>query len=140
MESIIEILHREHCSCVIARGVAVTVCRRRGITDLYALLADSPETLRGAMIADKVVGKGAAALMVLGGITAVYADVISRPALHLLEYAGIPVSYGTVADNIINRAGTDICPVEKLCAEASTAGECLPLIQKFISEISNNTH
>lgn len=136
MTSIIDILHSEHCSCVIAQGESLTLCRRRGIADLYTLLTDAPETLCGAMIADKVVGKGAAALMILGGVVEVYADVISRPALALLESAGVAVSFGSLTDNIINRAGTDICPVEKLCSRADTAGECLPLIQKFISTIN----
>ena len=37
--------------------------------------------MKGAAIADKVIGKGAAALMVLGGFKTVYADIISTPAL-----------------------------------------------------------
>ncbi len=49
--------------------------------------------MKGAGIADKVIGKAAASLMVLGGIRQVYTDVISQPALALLCNANIEVSY-----------------------------------------------
>lgn len=127
-------LHREACSCVIAVGDKVRLCYERGVKDLLRLLKEEPEMLNGAFVADKVVGKGAAALMVLGGVSSVYADVVSRPALGLFEDADIEIDYGICVPNIINRTGTDICPVEKLCADAVTAHECLSLIEKFISE------
>lgn len=35
---------------------------------------------------------------------------------------------------IINRAGTGICPVEKLCENCTTAADCLPLINDFVNK------
>ena len=87
------------------------------------------------MNADKVVGKGAAALMVLGGVEGLFADVVSRPALELLAGAGIAVEYTVVVPNIVNRAGTGTCPVEQLCAGAASAAECLPLIEGFMQKM-----
>ena len=132
-----DLLHREECSCVVWRESDVCICRRRGVIDLYTLLTVSPGRMRGALVADKVVGKGAAALMSAGGVAELYADVISIPALDLLRRAGIAVSYGECVPNIINRAGTGICPVEALCTDCTTADECLPLIEKFIAAQKN---
>lgn len=126
-------LHRLGCSCVVLHGNRLTVCRRRGITDLLHMLENSPETLRGSFIADKVIGKGAAALMALGSVSGVYADVISRAALSLLEESGIAAEYATLTDNIINRSGTGICPVEALCSSLSTPAECLEPIRNFVN-------
>lgn len=138
IQSLIDTLHRYNCSCVIARDPkSLTICHGHGISDLYRLLTTAPHILRGASIADKVIGKGAAALMVAGGIVSVYADVISIPALHLLQSYNIPVSYNSCVSHIINRAGSDICPVEALCAPCSTADECIPLISQFINNIDN---
>lgn len=134
INQLVEILHRDKCSCVIANGNEITLYHRRGVADLLYLLHNEPDKLNGAMIADKVIGKGAAALMILGGISQAYADVISRPALKLLEQAAVPVSYDTAVPNIINRRGTGICPVEELCTPCTTAADCLPLIEKFVSE------
>lgn len=131
--TVIARLHAGDCSCVIRSGGETLVCHERGVKDLFRLLTESPAVLSGAFIADKVVGKGAAALMVLGGVAEVYADVISRPALTLLSGADIKVACGECVDNIINRKGDGICPVEALCMNCLTADGCLPLIEEFIN-------
>ena len=73
--------------------------------------------------------------MIAGEVAWVYADVISKAAMVLFEQSRVEVQYKQIVPNIINRTGTDICPVEKLCQECKTAEECLPLIDKFIKEI-----
>lgn len=134
MTELTERLRREGCSCVVANSVSVRMFRERGVRDLLGLLTEEPEALRGASVADKVVGKGAAALMALGGVREVYALVMSRKALELLDREGVKAGYETLVDNIINRAGTDICPVEKLCTQCVTARECLPKIEDFVKK------
>lgn len=136
-QDVIRQLHDGGYSCVIACGDRVVTCHERGVKDLLRLLDDDPELLRGAFVADKVVGKGAAALMIMGCVACVYADVISRPARDLFAVAGIEVEWGTCVQNIINRAGTGICPVETLCMPCKEAEECLPLIRQFVSAITS---
>lgn len=134
------LLHRENLSCVIVKGDRMVKCRERGVKDLYRLLTTEPDVLSGAFVADKVVGKGAAALMILGHIAGLWADVISEPALKLLETSTVDVSYGERVENIVNRAGTGICPVESLTQKCATARDCLPLIRDFIENQNNNVH
>ncbi len=131
---LVRLLREERASCVVRCGDMIRIFRRRGVKDLYELLESEPGALRGALVADKVVGKGAAALMVLGGVAALHAEVVSEPAMALLRGAGVQVGFGECVPNIINRAGNGVCPVETLCAECRTAGECLPEIRKFITE------
>lgn len=107
----------------------------RGVSDLYRLLHEAPETLRGAQTADKVVGKGAAALMALGKVKEVYAEVISEPALRLLQAADIRTTYGKLVPHIINREGTGLCPVEIRCQDCQTPEECLARISAFLNEM-----
>ena len=125
------LLAEENCSCVIRKGDTIRIFRRRGMSDLLNLLREEPDFTNGAFIADKVVGKGAAALMVLCGFGEVWAEVISTPARRLLDHAGIRNAFLNEVPNIINRAGDGICPVEQLCASCTTAEECLPLIERF---------
>lgn len=101
-------------------------------TDVYQ--ADSA-FMKGAAIADKVIGKGAAALMVLGGFKTVYADIISTPALALLCEAGIETTFAQEVPHIINRDKTGWCPLETACMELNTVEEMYPVIQNFISRI-----
>ena len=133
LSELVDILHKEKCSCVIRSQDRVTICHERGVKDLFRIVTEMPELLNGSLVADKVIGKGAAALLVSGKVCGVYADVISRPALELLKSADIQVSYDKCVPNIINRAGTGICPVEALCMKAISAEECLPLISGFIN-------
>ena len=135
-QELITQLHALQCSCIIRNNGTTRTFHERGVKDLHRLLMQEPEILSGASLADKVVGKGAAALMIAGGVAWVYADVISRAAMELFEQSRVEVQYTEVVPNIINRAGTDICPVEKLCRDCKTAAECLPLIDKFIKEMS----
>jgi hypothetical protein len=134
-QQLIDRLHAEGCSCVIYNDDHTLLFHKRGVQDLHQLLRTSPDTLRGAMIADKVVGKGAAILMTAGGVRWVYADVISQSALEFLLTHNIEAEYGRVVPNIINRAGTDICPVEKLCMQCDDIAEALKLIDEFIEKM-----
>ena len=62
----IDLLFAERCSCVVRNGDTIRIFRERGVRDLWRLLHEEPELLDGAFVADKVVGKGAAALMAAG--------------------------------------------------------------------------
>ena len=135
-QELITQLHALQCSCIIRNNGTTRTFHERGVKDLHRLLMQEPEILSGASLADKVVGKGAAALMIVGEVAWVYADVISQAAMELFDQSQVEVQYGEIVPNIINRAGTDICPVEKLCRDCKTAAECLPLIDKFIKEMS----
>lgn len=135
IDQLVETLHKGKHSLVLFNGSLHTY-NGRGVSDIYRLFTTEPHILCGAILADKVVGKGAAALMVLGKIKEIHADIISRPALSMLKANHLTVTYTTLVDNITNRQGTGICPVESLCIECSTAEECLPLIATFLSQIS----
>lgn len=109
---------------------------RRGVADLFNLVADEPDFLRGASVADRVIGRGAALLLVKGGAREVYAQVISSGALEVLRSAGIETSFGKEVPNIINRTGTDICPVEKLTASTSSPDEAYERIKQFLKTMN----
>ena len=135
-QNMIDYLFAEKCSCVIRNGNEIRVFRERGVKDLYRLLKEEPEFLNGAFVADKVVGKAAAALMILGGVKEVFADVVSQPAYKLFVRARVHAEYTLMVPHIINRTQTNWCPLEKRCADTVSAEECLPLIESFITEMS----
>ncbi len=140
MESIIDILHKGGYSCVMKNREEVRTFTQRGVADLYDLYQADSAFMKGAAIADKVIGKGAAALMVLGGFKTVYADIISTPALALLCEAGIETTFAQEVPHIINRDKTGWCPLETACMELNTVEEMYPVIQNFISRIRQNSN
>ncbi len=135
MKQLIERLKQGNHSLVIETTDGVMTFDTRGVSTLYDLLTNQPQLLDGSRVADKVVGKGAAALMLLGKVREVHALTISQPALDLFQRYGMRVTYEKVVDNIINRAGNDICPVEKLCMNCETPQQALPLISSFLADM-----
>ena len=131
-ESLIELLHRGNYSCVIEKEGEVRTFQRKGIIDLYELFQTERSFLKGATVADKVIGKGAAALMVLGEVGHVYADTVSKSAATFFRRANIPVTWGVLAPFIINRRGDGKCPLEKACEGIGTPEAAYPIIQDFV--------
>ena len=136
MKELIDILHGEELTLVV-KSADGTIHRftQRGVKDLLTLVTESPEVLHGAIVADKAVGKAAAACMVTGGVSRVYADVMSEPAWALLQQYGVKAEYGTLVDHIINRAGTDWCPMEKLSRDIDDPAAIIQEIQSFFQSI-----
>lgn len=132
-DNLVDLLHNSGHTLVVANGDDVRTFGHRGVADLFELLTSEPEFLRGASVADKVVGKGAAALMILGGIARLHTDIISDAALDLFRGSGVEVAYDTQVPFITNRDRSGRCPVETLCEPCATAAECLPLIESFIA-------
>ena len=138
MENIKKMLHEGNHSLVIrSHAGEIFSFDGQGISDLIQLLYQSPTILDGAELADKVVGKAAAALMILGGINAIFADTISEPALQLFASAApeVDVTYNNKVEHIINRTQTGWCPMELACKEAKTPKECLGNIKAKLEEL-----
>ena len=136
MKRLVEILHDEQCSLVVSsESGEVTTYNKKGVRDLVWLLDNEPQRLRGASVADKVVGKASAGLLVQGGVTEVYADVMSRLAIPLLDKAGIS---GETVDRVVIPEGDKRCPLESIVLEAETAQEVETLLRQHFEEMRNS--
>jgi len=103
-----------------------------GVADLLDLLNHEPHVLRGALVADKVVGKAAAALLVLGLVGEVYAEVISTLAREYLEEFMIPVTFMLEVPFVMNRTNDGWCPMEKLAFTEFNPRKIKKKIEEFI--------
>lgn len=135
MKELIDILHNELLTLVV-KSADGTIHRftQRGVKDLLSLVTERPEVLHGALVADKAVGKAAAACMIAGGVLQVHADVMSEPALALLRAHEVTANYGQLVDHIINRAGTDWCPMERLSRDEDDPAVIIGKIRDFFSQ------
>lgn len=134
MTSLVNLLHKENYSCVIFGLNETRTFSRRGVMDLYDLLLNNRAFLKGALVADKVVGKAAASLMILGEVGELHADVISTPALSLLKDASVKVSFDCQVPYIKNRAQDGWCPLESACFKTVSAISSFRIIQDFIQK------
>ncbi len=90
----------------------------------------------GFVAADKVVGKATAFLYVLLNVESIYAGVISKSALKVLEMNGKSAKYGVLVDHIVNRSGDGICPFEKVVMDADDAEIAYKLILEKMKEMN----
>ncbi len=84
--------------------------------------------LSGYSVADVVVGKAAALLFVRCGIKSVFAKTLSQSAKNVFELYGVAYEYETLTERIINRAGTDTCPMEKAVWDINDPDEAYSIL------------
>ena len=121
------------CSAYNDSGLHIS--EEKGIRPMILWLEDDPDFLRGASVADKIVGRAAAMIMVYAGVKEVYASVISNGAIELLKEAGISVIYSMPAIAISNRRGDGICPMERAVAPIREPEKAYELLrEKVFSE------
>ena len=121
-------------TCVVCKDQTLYFSTDRGVKPLLNWL-DSGIDMRGFSAADKVVGRATAFLYCLLGVTAVHANVMSRPAAQVLQEKGISAHRGTLVDGIINRRGTGPCPFEAAVMDIQDPDEALTAIRRKMEQM-----
>lgn len=130
-----EILKSGSYTCVLCKDDKIYHSEFRGVKPLVSWRVQQTD-LHNFSAADKVIGKATAFLYVLHGVCAVYADVISRPALAVLESNGIKAEYENLVDNIINRKGDGICPFEAAVIDVTDPNKAYKKILAQMEEMN----
>ena len=130
-----DILEQNGFTCVICKDGKTLTSTERGVKPLVLWYKGS-EDMKNASAADRVVGRGAAFLYLLLGVRELYAQVVSKPALELLTKNGVSVTYGTLADNIINRRGDGICPFEAAVLNITDPSDAYKAIAEKMVEMN----
>lgn len=125
-----------HTICLCKGGECV-YDDKRGIAPMMGLIAREVD-LKGYSVADKTVGKAVALLFVKCGIAAVYAKTLSLSGKAVLEKYNIPFEYDALVERVINRDGTDTCPMEKTVTDCIDPEEAYILLKNKLAEIAKN--
>lgn len=133
--STINTLHEKQCSLVLEKNGELHLYYKKGVHDLMNLLNFEPELLKGSVIADKVIGKAAAGIAAAGGVTEIYADVLSQKAASLLDASAVPYSYAKLVDHIEIPAGDNRCPLEKIVSSEKTAQAVVDSLRTLFSKM-----
>lgn len=140
-ENLSEILNKNGCSLVV-RNVQgdISIYSKKGVRDLVWLLDNEPERLQSAEVADKIVGKAAAALMIVAKVSSIYAEVLSLQAVPFLTKANIPVQFNTLTNNIQIQENENRCRLEEIVADAKTPQQAEALLRNHFDEMKNKTN
>ena len=130
-----QILESGEYTAVLFSNGAVRTSKFRGVKPLV-LWVEERTDYTGYSVADKVIGKATAFLYLLLGVSSVYAQIISKPAVQVLLDNGVFVEYGALVDNIINRQGNGICPFEEQVLKLNDKNEAYTAIRKKMEEMN----
>jgi len=120
-------------TCVVRTASGeLLVSGEHGIRPPLLWLRENPDILRGAEVADKVIGKAAALLFAHGGARSVWAARMSEAARDFLRAAGIAFAYDELVPAILNRDGTGLCPMEQRAMEMDEPGAAFALFDALI--------
>lgn len=125
-----------HSICLCKGGDIITD-DGRGISPMMKFIGMEKD-LKSYSAADMIVGKAAAMLFVKAEICAVHGKVMSEAASKYLEAHHIPHSYDKLTEQIINRTGDNICPMEAAVANVSDPEEGYKALFNKIQEMRKN--
>lgn len=113
LEVVKEKLYSTNASLVVqyANGEVKEYYQNR-IKDIKEILKNDKQALQGATIADKVIGKVASSILTVAGVKEIYADVMSRYAIPVLEENGVRYEYKNLVEYVQNNDKTGMCPME----------------------------
>lgn len=109
---------------------------QRGVKPILDKIDSDPNFFDGASVADRVIGKAAAMLLEKYGVVEIYAQVTSEYAAAYLENKSVKLNYEKKTDFIMNRSGTDMCPMEKAVLNVNNADEGEILIRNKIKAMT----
>jgi len=111
-------LSQENLSLVIAKkGKVLFETQAQGISGLLEAIKKIEKNIRASSVADRIVGRAAALLLVYSGVVAVFAVTVSDSGIEVLKDHSISNEFEKQVPNILNREKSDVCPFEKLVAK-----------------------
>lgn len=127
----LEIFQKTRWTFVLMKsGKIIYRSKKEGLRPLLFCLKNKKALLKNAIVYDKIVGRAAACLMIWGKAKSVMTPTISRSALKELKKNKIAVEYKNITGKIMNRAGNDLCPMEKLSKGKSAREFSIILLDK----------
>lgn len=135
IERAIDLLKTGNATLAAVSGRGEFIFYDKGIKPLLTELDKDINFFVNAAVADRVIGKAAALLMVLAKVNEVYAAVISLPAISVFERFSIPFSFGKKVDRIENRTNTGLCPMESLCMDIDDPNAAFAVLKQALSNM-----
>jgi len=91
--------------------------------------------MKGASVADKVVGKAIALLCVYAEVEAVYASILSIKAKQVLEEYGVYFEWNKIVEKILDASGRNVCPFEKAAMEIDSPKEAYGKLKALLNPL-----
>jgi len=133
LDTAIQFLKQGH-SCVAVRGEAIFTSDQSGIAPLL-LWEKQGLNLQGFAVADRLIGRASALLLVNAGAKSAYTPTLSLSGQKVLEQYNIPVRFETLIEQVLNKDRTDMCPMEKASMSIEDPKQAVKVLRETISKL-----
>lgn len=130
-----KLMKSHNSTCVALKQGQEYVSTLKGVAPLLQPLVKDIEFFQGSYVVDRVIGKAAAILLIKGQIKQLHAIMLSKHAKKILEQYAISYTYDELVEHIINRDGTDMCPMEKAVLEIDDIEQGFWVIQETVEKL-----
>ncbi len=129
------LINAGQATCVVIKdGKIITTANGSGIRPVLEMYDRGQ--LSGAILVDKVIGRATAIIAYAGGAVGCYGITVSKGAYDFLSGKGVPTEYKSLPDHIINRTGTDICPMEKAVIGIDDTEAAIAAVRETLKKLS----
>lgn len=109
-----------------------------GIAPIMDKMIEDELFFKDCKIADKVIGKSAAMLLIKSQIKHLDTLLISEHAIKILDEHHISYTYEEVVPHIINRTKDGMCPMEESVLEIDNLNEGFEILKKTLQRLREN--
>ncbi len=128
------LLENNHSIVVVKEDKVVYKSDKNGLLPIIDIYDSDKSILNGAAVADKVIGRAAALILIKANISELYTELISENAISILDDTNIKYQYNKKVKEIRNRDNTDMCPMEKLSLSTDDADQLIAKVKEKINK------
>lgn len=120
---------------VLVSGDYVYESDERGIAPPMNCLSNARDKMEGASVADKIIGRAVALLLIFGGVKFVHANTISQHALDAFANSNVFVTFEDLVPYVVNRKGDGMCPMEETVLDIQDGQEAYSALQDKLAQM-----
>lgn len=119
---------------LVKHGQVIATGTRDGVGELLDAVTQLGDTLRGASLADKIVGKAVAMIAAYAGIVEIYTPLASETAQEILNQYNLRLYAERLVPLIRNKRNDGPCPMERLTLPLTEPGAAVAALKEFVAQ------
>lgn len=135
LEHAVEIFHGGAYAFVLVKNDQIIATgASEGIGELLDAIVEFPDAVRGASLADKIVGKAVAMIAIHAGIAEIYTPLGSESAAEVLAKYRVPFHSQRMVPVIQNKRNDGACPMERLTMPITDPEVAVAALKTFVAQ------
>jgi len=135
MKKVVDILIQNEYTFIAIKDNFEYHSKLNGIAPIMNKMLEDELFFQGCNVADKVIGKSAAMLLIKSQVKHIHAVVLSEHAKDILDKYKVSYSYDKIVPYIINRTHTGMCPMEKSVLEINDLNQAFVTLQDTLEKL-----